>query len=292
MAASESGILSPDDAVMVSDTAFASTAPYDIVESNISVVNDLFAGYLAPGEISSAALASYYVDYYLAQVNNGGFSQFVFNSQWNGEVVDLVRQGLRDMGASRHLALFEEGARSVEALGKEKLAAYLDSQYFGDNPERDGLDAIDERFFALEDLVALNAAWLRRQPNLRVLSSDDLRKEVDRRSAAIPDRAARAEAALEAQPRYVKLIRALCDKSGLTLERVTAGTPTLFYDGNTIRELTSEELNKQGNAGLQITWFFITDKGLYLMAEAAGRAAIFDDETRTKIAEIDASGEP
>lgn len=288
---SEDKILSPDDAIMVSDMDFKSADPEDIVQSNVYVVNALLGEYLRSKEISQAALTSYYVDYYLTQVNNGGFSQFVFNSNWQRETVALIRQGLRDMRAPRHLALFEEGVASVEALGDAGLAAYLSSDYSGENAVRDSLEATDGRFFALEeseDLVKLNARWLKRQPNLRVLSEEALRKEVERRAAALPDRAARAQAALDDEPRYMKLIRALCAEAGQTLQRVTAGDRTEIYDGKTIRRLSDEELQAGKPGRAEIIWYFVTDKGVHLIAEAGGRAAMFDNAARTKIAEIDA----
>lgn len=290
----ESRILTSSDVIMVSKENFESSETYDIILSNISVVNELFRQHLKANEISRSALTSYYVDYYLAQVNNGGFAQFVFNSGWNEYIVAIVRQGLEGMGARRHLALFDEGSAGVKALGEAGLSAYLRREFFGDNAARDRLNAINHRFYALketEDLIKLNAAWLRRQPNLRVLSLEDLRAEVDRRAAAIPDRAERLQEAMAAEPRYTKLIRALCKASGQTLERITAGDPTLSYDGTSLRRLGSEELEGEPAGSPRIVWFFITDKGVHLMAEANGKAAMFDNETKSKIAEIEAPDE-
>jgi hypothetical protein len=62
-------------AVIVSDRSYHSDDPYAIIQSNISFVNALFQAYIYPTEISADALRSYYVDYYLAQCNNGGFAQ-------------------------------------------------------------------------------------------------------------------------------------------------------------------------------------------------------------------------
>src|SRR3954451_1135478 len=113
------------DVVVVSDTSFRSDDPSEIVESNIAFLNALFEEYLTAEEISRDALRSYYVDYYLAQVNNGGFSQFIYNSRWNARTVELVREGLSVIGAGKHLRVFDQGARLVEQLGDEGLAAYL-----------------------------------------------------------------------------------------------------------------------------------------------------------------------
>ena len=291
MAGADDRILSPDDAVIVSSESLASSAADDLLESNATVVNALRGEHLRDDEISRTAMKSYYVDYYLAQVNNGGFAQFVFNTRWSAPVVDLVREGLKDIGATRHLALFDEGAASVSRLGDEKLKLYLEGEELRSDPDGDALHTINDRFFALakvENLIALNAAWLRRQPSLRPLPAERLQQEIERRAAAVPDRAARVEAARQALPRYFRLIKALCEKSGQTLERATAGDPTLVYDGKAVRQLSEEELENASHGESEIVWFFITNKGLHLMAEHGGKAAMFDNETRTKIAEVDA----
>ncbi|MCV3738141.1 DMP19 family protein [Rhizobium sp. TRM96647] len=285
----ESRILSPEDVVMVSTEAFDSSDPYDILESNISVVNDLFTEHLAPEEISRCALMSYYVDFYIAQVNNGGFLQFGFNSDWSDEVIEFVRQGLRDMGAVRHQALLEEYMNDLGTLGMEAAsAAYINRN----KPVYDHFLAIDMRFYALaevENLVQINAAWLRRQANLRMLSAGELQQEIGRRSAALSDRNERMKSALDAEPSHMKLIRALCHKSAQFLEQVTIGDQTLFHDGTTVRELTAEELSKRASADLQVSWFFITNKGLHVMMETEDKAIMFQFGTMLKIAEIDTS---
>src|SRR5215510_6523910 len=106
-----------DQSVIVSDQSFASTDPYDIISSNIEFVNALFGEHLRADEIAPDALRSYYVDYYLAQVNNGGFSQFVYNSHWSPLMNGYIREGLAAMKAAGHLALFNESAALVDRLG-------------------------------------------------------------------------------------------------------------------------------------------------------------------------------
>lgn len=91
------------DAVVVSDTSFTSDDPAEIVDSNALFVNELFAEYMTPEEISADALRSYYVANYLEQVENGGFSQFVYNCRWNPLIVSTICEGLRSMQAERHL---------------------------------------------------------------------------------------------------------------------------------------------------------------------------------------------
>src|SRR5215470_3428013 len=146
-----------DQSVVVSDQSFASTEPFDIVSSNIEFVNALFGEHLRADEIAPDGLRSYYVDYYLAQVNNGGFSQFVYNSHWSLLMNGFIREGLAAIKAQGHLALFDESAALVEHLGGDRLQTFLESEYFGTNAERDALDANNDRFYDLseaEDLLA------------------------------------------------------------------------------------------------------------------------------------------
>jgi hypothetical protein len=271
---SSARMLTPDDSIVVSRDSIESKDAYDVIWSNVDFLNALFAAYIGEAEVSRDALMSYYVDYYLAQVNNGGFSQFVYNSRWDPEVVGRVRKGLGAMNAKRNLALFEEGAALVSSLGEAKLKTFLASEYFGDNRLRDQLAAIDDRFFDLqkdEDLIRLNSAWLKRHPKLVVVSKSELTKEVAKRAAAVPDRAVREKRALDAEPQFTKLIRLLCAKTGQTLERITAGDPTHKYQGKEV-----------------LAWHFITDKGHHYMVEADGKAMMFDGTSHAKLAEIDA----
>jgi hypothetical protein len=267
------GEISLERSVFVSDASFASDETYDIVSSNVTFVNALKAEHFREDEIARDALRSYYVDYYLAQVQNGGFSQFVWNSKWSPMEIDLIREGLCAIRAVHHLKLFDESAAFVDRMGPDRLRAYLQRDYWGTNPDRDALDAAhDDRFAELsktEDLIALNAAWLRSLPGLQVKTSDEIRVEIERRAAALPDRQVRKRASLEKEPRYMKLIRALSLKAGHTFSRITAGDPGHQHDGKRV-----------------IAWHFITDKGHHYMVDADGRAMMFEGATKKPVAVI------
>jgi len=263
-----------DSSVIVSDQSVASADPYDVVYSNIELVNALFGEHLRADEIAPDALRSYYVDYYLAQINNGGFSQFVYNSHWSPLMNAFIREGLLAMKAVGHLALFNESAALVDRLGADRLQTFFESEYFDTNAERDALDANNDRFYALletEDLIALNAAWLRSLPGLKAKTADEIKAEVARRGAELPDREERVRAALENEPRYLKLIRALIAKAGHELSRVTAGDPTHQHNGERV-----------------VAWHFLTDKGHHYMVDAGGKAVMFNGTTKEMVTEVEA----
>lgn len=166
------------DKVIVSEGSFNSTDPYDIIDSNISFINVLREeGF--EGELCPEAQTSYYVDYYSSQVKNGGFSQFVYNSGWNDELNAIIREGLEKMHAVEHLAFFNKQAIFVDNFDEFELAKFLDSDYFGKNPTREALNN-DDFFDIKENLIDLNASWLKTLTNLSVLSVDNMFQEAEK----------------------------------------------------------------------------------------------------------------
>jgi hypothetical protein len=66
------------EAIIVDQSSIASdNSDTDIVQSSINFTNLLFRQYYRIDEVSQNAMRSYDVDYYLAQMLNGGFAQFV-----------------------------------------------------------------------------------------------------------------------------------------------------------------------------------------------------------------------
>ena len=263
-------ILSSSDAVIVSSESLASPDQRAIIDSSIEFVNALVAEHLRPDEISRDAWRSYYVDYYLAQVENGGFSQFVYNSKWEPRVVESVRDGLKEMGASRHLALFSEGESLVTSFGA-RLRTFFSSSLFGPNRSRDRLDAITDRFYEVsdqEDLERLNAEWLKSLPSLRAISEAEIVQAVAARVAAMPDREKRAAEARAKEPLWMKHIRALCSATHQELISLNGGAG-FPYRGRTA-----------------FAHHFSTDRGHHFMIEVDGKALLFSGTTNEKLAEI------
>lgn len=265
------------EGIVISEESHKSGDDDEVIYSNIDYLNSLFEEYIYSQEVSDDALKSYYVDYYLAQVNNGGFSQFVYNSGWKSEMINYVRQGLKEMGATRNLELFNKSAEILDELGEERIEEYLDSEYFGTNEERDILNSFNDRFYDLqksEDLISLNAAWIKKHPKLEVLKKEDYKNRIISIAESIPDRNLREQKSLEAEPRFMKLIRALCKEADHILERVTAGDPTNEYKGVQI-----------------LAWHFITNKGHHYMIDYKGEAIMFNGDSSKVVISISAGSE-
>lgn len=159
--------------IIVSETAFKSQNAQDIIHSNISVINLMREEKIDDEFIHEDALMSYYLDYYYSQYVAGNFAQFVHTSGWNSELNELIEEGLALIGAEKHLELFQQLSKKVKLMSSVKLNKFLKGKLEGVNPVRDSL--IDDTFFEIEEnLVTLNADFLKNHPDFEVLSVDDM----------------------------------------------------------------------------------------------------------------------
>ncbi|MBA0882088.1 DMP19 family protein [Flavobacterium undicola] len=157
--------------IIISETAANSENPQDVINSNISVINLMREEKIDDDLIHEDALMSYYLDYYYSQYVEGNFAQFVYNSGWNSELNELIEEGLALIGAEKHLELFQEQCKKVKLMSSVKREKFFKGKLEGVNPIRDLLN--NDRFFELEEnLLQLNAAFLKNHPDTQVLSVD------------------------------------------------------------------------------------------------------------------------
>ena len=135
--------------IIISETAMNSENLQDVIHSNISVINLMREEGVNDDLIHEDALMSYYLDYYLSQYSEGNFAQFVYNSNWNKELNELIEEGLALIGAEKHLALFQQQSKKVRLMSSVKLNKFLKGKLEGVNPIRDLLN--DDTFFEIEE---------------------------------------------------------------------------------------------------------------------------------------------
>jgi hypothetical protein len=252
----------------------------DVVEANVSIVDAMHTALLRSEEMSPVAVRSYYVDFYLTQALEGGFAQYVFTGVDRAETDTLVREGMAGMGATTHLDLFNRSVEAFADLSEEDEEHYLDGGLddSGDTPDgvlrMEELDGEFEELLETENITALNAAWLRGQPELLVLDDEEIGAHIERLVARIPDlpeRQAQAEAeALEEAPDFEIIIRELCSIAGYELNRITMGDPNYLHAG-----------------GKTLAWHFSTDHGDFLMVEEDDEAFMINPATQEIVAAVE-----
>ncbi len=159
--------------IIVSESAMNSENGQDLIHSNISVINLMREEGVNDDLIHEDALMSYYLDYYYSQYATGNFAQFVHNSGWDKELNELLEEGLALIGAEKHLELFKQQSKKVKLMSSVKLNKFLKGKLEGVNPIRDLLN--NDTFFEIEEnLVTLNANFLKSHPDFEVFSVDEM----------------------------------------------------------------------------------------------------------------------
>ena len=102
-----------------------------------------------------------------AEVNNGGFNQFYFNS--SGQYADMAVDGFETVGATKHAELMREANRIYASI-KNDLEKFDDgtvesfSESYKDNP----LNNLDDKYYELgknESLWGLKVKYIREHPD-------------------------------------------------------------------------------------------------------------------------------
>jgi len=177
----------------------------EVVDANVDVVNAMYEALLGPEEIAPNAVRSYFVDYYVTQVLDGGFAQYVLLSPDREELDAYIRDGFAGMGAHRQLELFNRATALFDSLSDQDADSYLYAGLGEAVPRAEGvkgMEILDEVFQDLletEDITGLNASWLRSQDALLVLDAAGLERHIAERVALIPDLAERQAEAAEAE---------------------------------------------------------------------------------------------
>jgi hypothetical protein len=223
--------------ILITEEAVSSPESWSVAACLVDFVNDLREKrFYEDRELPEAALHVFAVDSWLAQVNNGGVSQYVANLEmFKPEArsqLDMTERALQAMGADEFLKLYRDMRR---VLANDIRP---DGQ-----PVKDGdterIEAEFERqsnaFFDLNDysnknhLGATMRAYILAQPNTRLLPATAWREQLIKFGNDNPFRAERAKArkearaAFEAQYPMYAAARQLCAQCGREFVQFNAG---------------------------------------------------------------------
>lgn len=143
-------------------------------------------GVYTRGELPAVAIQAYHADFYLAQVCNGGHSQFIGNTglamlpTTSGDAL----AGLEAMGASAQHQILQEMIAWVEAHPDE---AALQT---GFENRAAALSALDKRFYAVEreqPMIPLAARWIASWPELHAVAQEQYASEIERLAQLNPN---------------------------------------------------------------------------------------------------------
>ena len=173
-------VVPPLREVLLTQEAVDDPNPLAAVNANITITNHFLQVYrYQVEELPQEAIESYSVDFYLAQVNNGGHEQFAHNAAGQPNTWKFARSGLEAMGATEHLKAFDRFKAIIER-GDARARDLTSRGGFGSvDPE---VEEIDAAFYAANQatpLGELNGNWLKSRANLRVLPATELEEHIN-----------------------------------------------------------------------------------------------------------------
>lgn len=159
--------------ILLSKDAFATHTAEALVNSNISVINYLRNSEVGDDELHPDAFASYCVDYYYQTLLKEGFAFFVHKTQWDTDLVDIVQAGLTAMNAKEHIAYFEKQMRRMKLFSKIKWNKFLQMPF---EAKQEISQLIEDSSFQTitENLLTLNAEWLKQHPDTQIVSIEEM----------------------------------------------------------------------------------------------------------------------
>jgi hypothetical protein len=130
-------------------------------------------------ELPEVAMQAYHADYYFAQVQNGGHSQFIRNTgvAMLSTTAGDALAGLKAMGASEQHRILLEMMAWVTANPGEAEAQN------GFTQRAAALNSLDTRFYEAErqqPMTPLAARWIASWPELQAVASDQYASEIER----------------------------------------------------------------------------------------------------------------
>jgi hypothetical protein len=209
-------------------------AEFMTIQSKIDEVtgyaHDLSLRHVQDDEMPSKVINVSRVNYLVGQVLNGGFLQFVYNSQWDKSFVAGVRNGLAAIGAREHLAVFEGAARLIDEAyatgdGKfdtdkfEATVAQLEHKHLSNLKLTWRIRWIVNNSWTWGDrwqsVQILSARYIEKWQGVQHLPLADYEAALDKLAARLPDLAARRQKWKDARPWEKNIIDRFVAQIGL-----------------------------------------------------------------------------
>lgn len=250
--------------------------PYALTQDLVDFVNHAMGeAMFRREELPQDALRAFHVDYYIAQVNNGGHGQFARNSRWEEQPLRDIGEGLAAIGVTDASEIF----KSLQIYAMMEPARFQRTLERGGFGEIDPfVEKLDQRFFAGagNSLAPALRQWIERLPSLRPLDDTRYREAMLDLAAQNPEHAARKTANVAAQEQrhaddpIRQAIRFVCHVSppGMRFEQLLSARPV-------------PGRNEPG-VGFRI----MTDRGAANVYVLEGRAALWlegEAEPRSKV---------
>jgi hypothetical protein len=201
---------SPDELIQMG--VAPPVAEFMFIQSKVDLVtqfaHDLSLRHIRDDEMPESVINVSRVNYFIGQILNGGFLQFVQKSNWDKGFIAGVRNGLAAIEAKEHLAVFDGAAQIIDEAYKRdggkldtdqfcRSLADLEREHLSDSKLSQRLDMIVDASWTWEErwqlVQVMNAVYIGSWENVRRLPLADYKQALDGIVARIPDLKERRE---------------------------------------------------------------------------------------------------
>ncbi len=251
--------------VYIAHSRFHAENKYQRIQSVIDYVNQLLGGLYEYAEIHPQAMETYFIDYYLAQVENGGFEQFFRNSRFSEDINQYILNGLKNIGADQHYIIFQNSLNILKSLSKESLNNFLNDPYNelldeALTPILSSLNELDSKFYSCpQSLLDINYEYIGKIKDVEILQDDNVQQKIKILLDNVPDYEERLEKQkkfeIENESPISKIAKALCTEYQQELISINS----IDYGQDYVNEEKVLENSENGNFYCYLT----TSMGFY-----------------------------
>jgi len=210
-------------------------ASADLISTVVNFVNHLLTnGFYRLKELPPHLVQLYHAEFYVAQIDNGGHSQFVHNCGAQAQFIFAnAEAGLAAMGAAGQASLMRELA-AWTAANPDSAAAQTGFKG-GRDPALDKLDEAFSREQAKNPVALRAAAWIRSWQEIRFIEPADLSSAWDRCARANPNRSHRVSKA-----RVEAFRETLSDSVHLGIGMAADAADEVIFEGRNAEAIDAE----------------------------------------------------
>lgn len=258
--------------IIVPQSAVDSDSVHSLSQAVVDFVNHtIHTALFERTEFPVEAMQAFHVDYYLAQVNNGGHGQFAANSRWADFILEDIKLGLAGISFEPVSKLFSELV-FFSTSEPTRFQTIMQGGGFGEIDPF--IQRLDQQFYAglNDDLAKAAKSWIASLECLLVLPDEQYRSvmsDLPSRNQAYGTRKGQREklAANErAKDPIFQALQYLCfvTPPGAFFIRWTSGNPCTASSGEKGMRFTVETEQGTGNVYLfprfGSVWLDIDDK--------------------------------
>lgn len=274
--------------IYIEKSIFETIEPYACIEGIGTYMDILLENGFEYDELPNAVLEIYFLDYFIAQVNNGGLTQFFRNAaMFEIDIIPVILKGLESVKDVEVQKLLTSAAKALFEQEESLFNTYVYGNWYYKKEKLEELPALKKLYELHEKLTSdfynhvdhleiLVGNYVKKLENLCVVPDDqyeDCMNELVKSNL-------RREERLKERGSPTEIFELICKKFGQQF--VSFGSMDFG------QSLLEDEKRVNDNIDQDIRFaYIVTDQGEHYIKIQANKASLFETKTRRQLGELD-----